>query len=214
MARQLPRKGNTTNHPVKYDRAYRKGFLAIYEEEKTITAAAERYGVPRDAVTDWIARDKWFRAEYYKIHTRLSDQYRGVVLEKYLECGSIKLACELCGIALSAFYNWVKEPEYQLAYIATKALIKDTLYAHAVKRALEDDRMLRWLIERMEIGENQARVTHGNVYESSPEDVSYTESLQDIKSRAMRLADEGEDGAREGTRKDGSILPFKVHTPS
>ena len=47
MSIQLPRKGNTTNHPVKYDKAFRKGFLVVYEEERTITAAAERYGVPR-----------------------------------------------------------------------------------------------------------------------------------------------------------------------
>ena len=214
MARQLPRKGNTTNHPVKYKKEFKKVVLRAYEEEKTITATAERFGLPRDAIVDWIAKEPWFRAEYYRIHDRLSDQYRGAVLERYLECGSIKRACELCGIALSAFYNWVKDPEYQLAYVATKALLKDTLYARAVERAMEDDRMLRWLIERLEIGENQARVTHGNVYESSPEDVSYTESLQDIKSRAMRLADEGEDGAREGAGKDGSILPFKIHPKS
>ena len=144
----------------------------------------------------------------------MSDQYKGAVLERYLECGSIVRACELAGIAISAFYNWVRDPEYQTAYIATKALLKDTLYAHAVKRAMEDDRMLRWLIERMEIGENQAKINHGSTYDSEPTDVSYTESLQDIKSRAARLAAEGEDGAREGASKDGSILPFKIYPKS
>ena len=199
------------NKPKTYSKAFKRGFLRVYEEEKDIMNACEAYGISRDTFYGWVQKTPGYAEEYFKIRDSIYEDVKIRVLETYMECGSITRACKIEEVSQAQFYNWIyRSEDFKNSYIIAKQLTRDRLYDHAVTKALEgNNHLLMWLIDKLERGE-QAALDRGHQVYSVSDYATDVETVQDIEARVIELASRTEDKDRKGNGKDGPVLPAEI----